>query len=191
MHGDLFSRWRHASPLDVYVFVVVDERGEHIMSDDICRRCNGKQQGMRRGGRNVQLPDSFMVLRPSSRHSCTYTYVLYVRPNIFRGKKSKKPPSEVRSSDGHVLVCKIWGYISWTETAWTLSFGAENMYICVKRFTDMPGVPAVASFRKKWKITPGTYVFRTETRGDFFLAFWWPAVGGDTFSPLAQILGHV
>ena len=35
---DLFSH--HASSLEVYVFVAVDERGE----DDIklCRRCNGK-----------------------------------------------------------------------------------------------------------------------------------------------------
>ena len=42
LHGDLFSR--HASPLEVYVFVAVDERGEHVLSDEICRRCNGKQQ---------------------------------------------------------------------------------------------------------------------------------------------------
>ena len=56
LHGDLFSR--HASPLEVYV-VAVDERSEHVMSDEICRRCNGKQQGRRRGGRSVQLPDSF------------------------------------------------------------------------------------------------------------------------------------
>ena len=41
LHGDLFSR--HASPLEVYVFVAVDERGEHVMSDETGRRCNGKQ----------------------------------------------------------------------------------------------------------------------------------------------------
>ena len=45
LHGDLFSR--HASPVEVYVFVAVDERGEHAMSDEICRRFNGKPQ--RRG----------------------------------------------------------------------------------------------------------------------------------------------
>ena len=66
LHGDLFSR--HASPLEVYVFVAVDERGEHALSDEICRRCNGKQQGRRRGGRSVQLPDWFMILHSSSRH---------------------------------------------------------------------------------------------------------------------------
>ena len=53
----------------------------------------------RRGGRSVQLPDSFMILHSSSRHLRTYTYVLYVRPNIFSGKKGKKAPSEGRSRD--------------------------------------------------------------------------------------------
>ena len=45
LHADLFSR--HAGPLEVYVFVAVDGRDEDVMSDEICRRCNGKQQ---RGG---------------------------------------------------------------------------------------------------------------------------------------------
>ena len=54
LHGDLFSR--HASLLEVYVSVAVDERGEDVMSDEICRRCNGKQQ-RRRGGRSGQLPE--------------------------------------------------------------------------------------------------------------------------------------
>ena len=59
LHGDLFSR--HAGPFEVYVFVAFDERGEHAVSNEICRRCSGKQQGRRRGGRSVQLPDSFMI----------------------------------------------------------------------------------------------------------------------------------
>ena len=42
LHADLFSR--HASPLEVYVFVAVANRGEDVMSDEICRRFNGKQQ---------------------------------------------------------------------------------------------------------------------------------------------------
>ena len=58
LHADLFSR--HASPLGVYVFVVVANRGEDVTSDEICRlvvanrgedvmsdemcRFNGKQQ---------------------------------------------------------------------------------------------------------------------------------------------------
>ena len=73
LHGDLFSR--HASPLEVYVCVAVGERGEDVMSDEICRRCNGKQQRRRRGGRSVHLPDWFMMLHSSSRHLCMYTYV--------------------------------------------------------------------------------------------------------------------
>ena len=56
--------------------MAVDERGEYVMSDEICRRCNGKQQRRRRGGRSVQLPDWFMILRSSSRHLCSYTYAL-------------------------------------------------------------------------------------------------------------------
>ena len=54
LHADLFSR--HASPLEGYVFVSVDETGEDVMSDEICRRNNGKQQ-RRRGGRSAQLRD--------------------------------------------------------------------------------------------------------------------------------------
>ena len=42
LHADLFSR--HASPLEVYVFVAVANRGEDVMSDEICRRFSGKQQ---------------------------------------------------------------------------------------------------------------------------------------------------
>ena len=46
VHGDVFSH--HASTLDVYVFVAVDERGEHIMFDKICRRAteNRKEGGV-------------------------------------------------------------------------------------------------------------------------------------------------
>ena len=47
MHADLFSH--HASTLKKYVFVAVDERGEDVTSDDMCRRCNDKQQIRRRG----------------------------------------------------------------------------------------------------------------------------------------------
>ena len=42
LHADLFSR--HVSPLEVYVFVAVANGGEDVMSDEICRRFNGKQQ---------------------------------------------------------------------------------------------------------------------------------------------------
>ena len=43
LHADLFSR--HDSPLEVYFFVAVANRGEDdVMSDEICRRFNEKQQ---------------------------------------------------------------------------------------------------------------------------------------------------
>ena len=59
-----------------------------------------------------------------------HVYVRTLRTTKYiQGKKKTKAPSEVRCRDGHVLVCKNSGCISWTETAWTLSFGAENMYI--------------------------------------------------------------
>ena len=94
LHGDLFSR--HASPLEVYVFVAVDERGEHALSDEICRRCNGKQQGRRRGGRSVQLPDWFMI-QHSSRHVCTYAYVL-VHDQIYSAREKERNTFKGNSS---------------------------------------------------------------------------------------------
>ena len=57
LHADLFSR--HASPLELYVFVAIDERDD-VMSNEIFRRCNGKQQRRRRGGRKTQLHDWVM-----------------------------------------------------------------------------------------------------------------------------------
>ena len=76
LRADLFSR--HASPLEVCcVFVAVDERGEDVMSDDICRRCNGKKQ-RRRGGRIVQLPDWFMN-KIKSQHIIAYTWLSHFR----------------------------------------------------------------------------------------------------------------
>ena len=44
MHADLFSHHATCNPLDVFVFGAVDERDEDVMSDEICHRCNGKQQ---------------------------------------------------------------------------------------------------------------------------------------------------
>ena len=82
LHADLLSR--HASPLEVYVFVAVANRGEYVMSDEICRRFNEKQQLRRRSGRSVQLPDWFMTRHSSSRHVCTYTYVLRTTKYIWR-----------------------------------------------------------------------------------------------------------
>ena len=48
LHADLFSH--HANLLEVYVFAAVDERGEGVMPNKSCRRCNRKRQRRRRGG---------------------------------------------------------------------------------------------------------------------------------------------
>ena len=40
--------------------MAVDETSEDVVSDEICRRCNGKQQRRRHGGQSMQLPDWVM-----------------------------------------------------------------------------------------------------------------------------------
>ena len=67
-----------------------------------------------------------------------------------------------------------------------------NVY--VKRFTDRHAwstCSRLVQYKNGKYDLVRTYVFTTETRGDYFCTFWWPAVGGDTFSPLAPILGPV
>ena len=106
LHGDLFSR--HASPLEVYVLWRSTKRREHFMSDEICRRCNGKQQGRRRGGRSVQLPDSFVILHSSSRHFM-HVYIRTIITTKYIQRKKKKAPSEVRSRGWTCTRAKIQG----------------------------------------------------------------------------------
>ena len=72
LHADLFSR--HASPLEVYVLAAVDERGEDVMSDEMCRVRNRKQQRARRGGRSVQLPD-WVINKTKRQHIIALTWV--------------------------------------------------------------------------------------------------------------------
>ena len=156
MHADLFSR--HASPLEVYVLVAVDDRGDDVMSDEIYCRCNGQQQRRRRGGRSVQLPGWVMILHSSSRQLCKYTYVLRTT-NIFSENKRETP------SGGHVSgwtcrTCAQKFRVYLLKTAWTFGLSCGKKLIC----------------------------FPTETP-DHFRLFSWPVVGGNTFSPLAPILG--
>ena len=89
-YAELFSR--HASPLEVYVFVAVGDGGYDAMPDDI-RRVQRKtaKQRRRRSGCSVQLPDWFMILHSSSIHLCTHAYV---RLNIF-GEKTTPPGDQV------------------------------------------------------------------------------------------------
>ena len=89
LHADLFSR--HTSPLEVCVFVAVYDRGKDVMSDEICRRCDGKQQRRRRVGGSVLLPDWLMI--PPSRHLGVYTYVLSMTKYIRR--ETNTPGSQI------------------------------------------------------------------------------------------------
>ena len=121
LHGDLFSR--HASPLEGYVFVVVDDRGEDVLSNEICRRCNRKQQRRRRGGRTVQPPDWFVYDSDIYARMCTY--VLCTRPNTLGEKQKRKTP--LRSGLGKDVehVCKSSGSIC-SKRCGHLDFCAEN-----------------------------------------------------------------
>ena len=59
LHADLFSR--HASSLEFCVlWPSTKEVYVYVMSDEICRRCSGKQRRRRRGGWSAQLPDWIM-----------------------------------------------------------------------------------------------------------------------------------
>ena len=62
------------------------------MFDEICRRCNGKHQGRRRGGRSVQLPDSFMILHSFETFMHVYVRTIRMTKYIQRKKKRKKSP---------------------------------------------------------------------------------------------------
>ena len=60
------------------------------------------------------------------------------------------------------------------------------MYGCVKRFTDrraLEYLQSPLSEKKREKFFP------TEMLAARFWPFWWPVVGGDTFSPLAPNVG--
>ena len=183
-----------------------------------CRWCNGKQQRTRRGGRSVQRPNWFMILHSSSRHVCTNTYALGTTKYI-RRKKEKNPRPEVRSRDGHIQhVCKKTGSIC-KKRCGHLHFCAENMCIlrsCLWLLGFSLGSSFCVAFHLVFKIgrsdlrmyawnflqtrlgVPGSRLvqkqngekksFPTETP-DQFRPCWWPVVGGDTFSPLAPIVG--
>ena len=71
LHADLFSR--HASPIEVCVFVAVDERGEDVMSDEIRPRCNGKSE---EGGVAAEVCNSDWVMNKTKKqHIVSLTWV--------------------------------------------------------------------------------------------------------------------
>ena len=86
--GDLFSP--RPSPLEGYVFVVNDDRGEDVLSDEICRRCDRKQKKRRCGGRSAQPSDRFVY--DSDIYARMYSYALCTRPNIVDEKQKRNNP---------------------------------------------------------------------------------------------------
>ena len=86
LHGDLFSR--HASPLEGYIFVVVDDRGEDVLSDEICRRCNRKQQKKETWRPKCTAPRLFFFIDYYI-YPRMYMYVICTRTNTL-GKKQKR-----------------------------------------------------------------------------------------------------
>ena len=66
------------------------------MSDEICRRCNGKQQRRRRGGRSVQLPDWFVIYALLFE---TFMHV-YVRTTYDQVYSTEKKNTHLRSGLG-------------------------------------------------------------------------------------------
>ena len=66
-----------------------------------------------------------------------------------------------------------------------LNMGRSDLRkFCVKRLTGMPWSTRSRLVQKKWKIS-----FALTEMPDHFWPFWWPVVGGDTFSPLPPIFG--
>ena len=49
--------------------------------------------------------------------------------------------------------------------------GPGKFNVCVKRLQTYLEYLQSPRLEKKWKIIPGTYVFPTETRGDYFWTF--------------------
>ena len=198
---------------------MVDERGEDVMSDEICRRRNRKRQRRRRGGLSVQLPNWCMILHSSSRRVCTHTYVLRTTKYI-RRKKKINTPSEVRSRDGNVKhVCINSGsissnrvdiytlvrkaYVFLRSCLWFLGFTVESSFCVMFLLIFNIGRSDLRMFgwnfyRQTWLGVPAVASFRKKGGGSFpaatpdhFWPFWCPVVGGDTFSPPAPFLGLV
>ena len=126
LHADLFSR--HASPLEVYVFVAVANRGEDVMSDEILSSIQWKA-----GIKEAEWPkcaaprlvyDS--VLRDTYARIRTY----YVRLNVFG--ENKRHPLEVRSRDRHTCRTCVQKFRSISyKTSWTYEVSNFLRKTCV------------------------------------------------------------
>ena len=98
LHADLFSR--HASPLEVYAFVAVANRGEDVMSDEILSSIQWKAAIKEAAWPKCAAPrlvyDSALFFE-----TCMYVNVRITYDQVYLTKKKKIPP-HVRSLDGRV-----------------------------------------------------------------------------------------
>ena len=141
LHSDVCSRY--ASPVEVNAFAAIAERNKHyVLSNEICRQCNGKQQRKIRGGRSVKLPDLFMfrTLRHIFARIRTYQ-VLRTTKYISRGKKKKPRRSglgmdmwNVGTKSAESISLKRRGYLFFSENtcilrscSYRLGFGAGSI----------------------------------------------------------------
>ena len=77
--------------------MAVDETGEDVMSDKICRRNNGKQERRRRGGPSVQLPD-WVMNKIKRQHVILFLFLFITlthRCNAVRGHRTGSNNSRV------------------------------------------------------------------------------------------------
>ena len=77
--------------------MAVDETGEAVMSDKICRRNNGKQERRRRGGPSVQLPD-WVMNKIKRQHVILFLFLFITlthRCNAVRGHRTGSNNSRV------------------------------------------------------------------------------------------------
>ena len=108
------------------------------------------------------------------------------------GSISQKTQREVFCfyAENRCLLCSCKYVVSVRDDLWALKmtsywpYEVRSWSICSKRFTDMPWVTGIGSFRKRIlkRLIP------TETP-DCWLLFWSPVVGLDVISPLSPVLG--
>ena len=121
LHGDLFSH--HSCPLEVYVFVAVDERGEHVrwLGRDRVSPCRSMlcpkrfvivvRENSEEGGVAAEVCSSsqtrwwFCTLRDIYARIHTY----YTYDQIYSAGE-KETPSEIRSRDRHVLQVSVQNF---------------------------------------------------------------------------------
>ena len=110
LHADLCSR--HASPLEVYVFVTSTKEAKCYVRRD-CHRCDGKHQRRKRGGRNVRLPDWGMNIK--RQHSIGLTWVTKIKSLMYGGSLNVvRKVSLVTGSRMNCRVTTVEGLLSST-----------------------------------------------------------------------------